>query len=155
MTGPLPVFRSSGTRGFSAAIVADARRIEARKLERVVQVRFTPSACTVQTPEGTVHARPGDAILRDTEAEQWCVSIERFPEKYRPLPPTVAGEPGRYVSLRNRVMAVHMDQPFEVLLSDGVSRLRGHGGDWLVDYGDGSLGIVAANIFAKTYELLG
>ena len=32
--------------------------------------------------------------------------------------------------------------------------LRGHAGDWLVDYGDGSLGIVARDIFATTYEIL-
>lgn len=154
-TEPVSVFRSSGTRGFSARIAGDPRCVEARKLEHVVHVRFTPSACTIQTPEGTVHAKPGDAILLGMEDEQWRVSIERFPEKYRPLPPTLAGEPGRYVSVRNRVVAVHMDDSFEVLLADGVSRLRGHGGDWLVDYGDGSLGIVAANIFAKTYEILG
>ncbi len=154
-TEPLSVYRSSGTRGFSAPVAADPRRVEARKLEHEVRVRFTPSACTVQTPEGTVHAKPGDAILVGMDDEQWRVSIERFPEKYRPVPPTIAGEPGRYVSLRNRVLALHMDAPFEVLLADGVSRLHGHSGDWLVDYGDGSLGIVTANIFAKTYEILG
>jgi hypothetical protein len=154
-TEPSSVFRSSGTRGFSARLVGDPRRVEARKREHVVLVRFTATDCTVQTPEGTVHAKPGDAILLGMDDEQWRVSIERFPEKYRPLPPTLAGESGRYVSLRNRVMAIHMEEPFEVLLADGVSRLRGHGGDWLVDYGDGSLGIVAAKIFAKTYEILG
>jgi PGDYG protein len=154
-TEPVSVYRSSGTRGFSPRIAGDPRRVEARKLEFVVRVRFTSSACTIQTHEGTVHARPGDAILLGMKNEQWRVSIERFPEKYRPLPPTLAGEPGRYVSLRIRVMAVQMNEPFEVLLADGVSRLRGQGGDWLVDYGDGSLGIVAADMFAKTYEILG
>jgi len=48
-----------------------------------------------------------------------------------------------------------MQQPFEVQLADGVSSLTGHAGDWLVDYGDGSLGIVAQDIFATTYEILG
>ena len=47
-----------------------------------------------------------------------------------------------------------MEQPFEVLLSDGISRLMGHVGDWLIDYGDGSLGIVSMPIFTKTYEIL-
>ena len=28
-------------------------------------------------------------------------------------------------------------------------------GDWLVDYGDGSLGIVSPAIFATTYEIIG
>jgi len=52
-------------------------------------------------------------------------------------------------------MALCMRERFEVILSDGVSRLRGHSGDWLVDYGDGSLGIVAPMSFADTYEILG
>jgi len=35
-----------------------------------------------------------------------------------------------------------------------VSRLHGHPGDWLVDYGDGSLGIVSRTIFPTTYEII-
>ena len=69
------------------------------------------------------------------------------------MPPTVAGEAGRYISLPNRIMAVPMSEPFEVLLADGLSRLTGRIGEWLVDYGDGSLGIVSADIFANTYEI--
>ena len=58
-------------------------------------------------------------------------------------------------SLTNSIMAVRMSSSFEVLLADGVSRLRGQPDDWLVDYGDGSLGIVAPAIFAATYEIVG
>jgi hypothetical protein len=47
-----------------------------------------------------------------------------------------------------------MDTPFKVVLADGVSHLTGRAGDWLVDYGDGSLGIVTQAIFATTYEIL-
>jgi PGDYG protein len=47
-----------------------------------------------------------------------------------------------------------MQEPFEVALADGVSHLSGRAGDWLVDYGDGSLGIVAEGIFATTYAVL-
>jgi hypothetical protein len=50
-------------------------------------------------------------------------------------------------------MAVPMTNAFEVLLADGVSRLSGRAGEWLVDYGDGSLGIVSEAIFANTYEI--
>jgi hypothetical protein len=150
----MALYRSSGQRGFSRVVADDPRRVEARKREREVTVRFTPVSCTVQTSEGTVHAKPGDAILTGMADEHWRVSRERFAEKYRPLPPTLAGEPGRYVSRRNRVLAVAIPQEFEVLLADGISRLRGHANDWLVDYGDGSLGIVTAPIFAQTYEVL-
>ena len=152
--GPLPLFCSSGQRGYSELIGADPRRVRARKLEREIDVRFTTIACTVQTPEGVVHAAPGDAIITGTAGEHWRVSRARFPDKYRPVPPTVAGEAGRYVSLRNRILALPMTEAFEVLLADGVSRLRGRPGEWLVDYGDGSLGIVSKAIFATTYEIV-
>jgi hypothetical protein len=153
--GQLPLFRSSGHRGYSSAISTDPRRAFARKLEREIDVRFTPIACTVQTAEGLVHAAPGDAIITGTAGEHWRVSRARFPDKYRPVPPTVAGEAGRYISLPNRILAVPMTEPFEVLLADGVSRLTGRAGEWLIDYGDGSLGIVSAPIFATTYEITG
>jgi hypothetical protein len=48
-----------------------------------------------------------------------------------------------------------MTVPFDVLLIDGQSRLHGKRGDWLVDYGDGSLGVVSKSIFATTYEIIG
>jgi hypothetical protein len=150
----VPLFYSSGQRGYSPLISADPRRVFARKLEREIDVRFTPVACTVKTSEGVVHAAPGDAIITGTAGEHWRVSRARFSDKYRPVPPTVAGQSGRYISLPNRIMAVPMTEPFEVLLADGVSRLSGVPGEWLVDYGDGSLGIVSAPIFATTYEIV-
>jgi hypothetical protein len=152
--GPSLQYRSSGQRGYASYVASDARRVVARKLEREIDVRFTPVDCTVHTPEGVVHARAGDAIITGTAGEQWRVSRSRFADKYRPVPPTLAGEAGRYVSLPNRIMAVPMTEAFEVLLADGVSRLSGRPGEWLVDYGDGSLGIVSQAIFATTYEIV-
>ena len=151
---PVPLFCSSGQRGYSSLVSGDPHRVVARKLEREIEVRFTPVECTVETPEGVVHARPGDAIVTGTAGERWRVSRARFADKYRPVAPTVAGEAGRYESLPNRIMAVPMTEAFEVLLADGVSRLGGRAGEWLVDYGDGSLGIVSQPIFATTYEII-
>jgi PGDYG protein len=151
----LPVYHSSGSQGYSSKISSDPRCVSARKLQRQIEVRFTPVACTVQTSEGVVHAAPGDAIITGTAGEHWRVSRVHFPHKYAPVPPTVAGEAGRYTSLPNRILALPMTGAFEVLLTDGLSRLRGRPGEWLVDYGDGSLGIVAQDIFATTYEILG
>jgi PGDYG protein len=149
-----PVFHSSGQLGFSRSVNDDPRHVAARKYERVIQVRFAPTACTVKTSEGIVHAKAGDAIITGTAGETWRVSQAHFAKKYRPVPPTVAGEAGPYMSLPNRILALQMLEPFEVVLADGVSRLRGRSGDWLVDYGDGSLGIVNQAIFATTYEIL-
>jgi hypothetical protein len=149
------IFRSSGRHGFSEYVSGNPRRVEARKREHTVQVRFTPVACIVETAEGSVQAKPGDAIITGIAGEHWRVSRARFAEKYRPAPPTIEGESGPYHSLRYRVLALQMDRPFEVLLADGLSRLVGHAGDWLIDYGDGSLGIVSKPIFDVTYEVLG
>jgi hypothetical protein len=102
-----------------------------------------------------VHAKVGDAILTGINGEHWRVSQARFPDKYRAAPSTPSGEDGAYISLPNRVFAVPMTGGFEVLLADGVSKLSGRAGDWLVDYGDGSLGIVSQRVFASTYEVVG
>jgi hypothetical protein len=132
----------------------DPRRVVARKLQNQVQVTFATGPCTVQTMEGTVHAKAGDAIVTGTAGEHWRVSSAHFGHKYHPVPPTEAGQNGTYRSLRYRVLAVPMTDGFEVLLSDGESRLAGRPGDWLVDYGDGSLGIVAPAVFGRTYEII-
>jgi hypothetical protein len=147
-------FRSSGRRGFSSLLTDDPRHVTARKFEREVGVDFAPAACIVQTSEGAVHAQPGDAILTGIAGERWRVTRAHFADKYRPVPPTRPGQAGRYLSLRNQILALRMTESFEVILADGVSRLHGHSGDWLVDYGDGSLGVVSPGIFATTYEIV-
>jgi hypothetical protein len=150
----LLVFRSSARTGFSPTMTADPRRVAARKLEQQVRVRFTQDPCIIATAEGQVHARPGDAIVTGAAGEVWRVSEARFAGKYRPSGTTRAGQPGLYVSEPNRVLALRLDEPFRVVLTDDVSELTGRPGDWLVDYGDGSLGVVAGDIFAATYEIL-
>lgn len=117
-------------------------------------MRFTDEPCIVRTPEGIVHAHTGDAILTGNGGHHWRVSQAKFAKKYQPVPPTAAGKSGRYRSLPNQILALQMHEPFDVALADGLSELRGSAGDWLVDYGDGSLGIVAQDIFATTYEIL-
>ena len=81
-------FRSSGRRGYSDSLRADPSRVFARKLEREIQVQFTPIACMV-------HAIPGERST-GTAGEHWR----------------------------------------------------------LVDYGDGSLGIVSRAIFSTTYAII-
>jgi hypothetical protein len=148
-------FKSSGRPGYTDEIGGNPRRVVARKLEREIQVRFATSAGKVQTNEGLVAVKPGDAVLTGLNGENWRVSSERFPAKYRPAATTAPGADGAYVSLPNRVFAVPMTASFEVLLSDGESKLSGKAGDWLVDYGDGSLGIVSSRVFDSTYEIVG
>jgi hypothetical protein len=155
LSGSRRVFKSSGKPGYTDEIGGEPKRVVARKLEREIQVRFAKAPETVQTNEGVVQARPGDAILTGINGEHWRVSQARFPDKYRPADTTAPGADGAYISLPNRVFAVPMAGAFEVLLSDGESILSGRPGDWLVDYGDGSLGIVSSRVFDSTYEIVG
>jgi hypothetical protein len=155
MSDARPLFKSSGQPGYTDEVGGNPSRVVARKLERVIQVRFAKEACTVQTNEGVVHAKVGDAILTGINGEHWRVSQARFPDKYRPADATTPGADGSYVSLPNRVFAVRMETGFEVLLADRESKLNGSAGDWLVDYGDGSLGVVSSRVFDQTYEVVG
>lgn len=130
------------------------RGVRARKRTHPVQVRFAQQGSAIDTLEGVVHARLGDAIVTGLFGEVWPVASASFAGKYQAVSPLEMGAPGLYLSLPIEVLAVPMRGPFEVVLADGHSRLRGQAGDWLIDYGDGSLGIVNAAIFDATYELL-
>jgi PGDYG protein len=151
--GPPRCYRSTGQRGFSPQIQALPGVTFARKTQGEVDVEFASTECTVKTREGKVHAHAGDAILTGAKGDRWRVSRAKFAEKYQPVVPTRAGQAGRYAALPIRVAAVRMPEDFSVVLADGVSVLAGTPGDWLVDYGDGSLGVIAPEIFATTYRV--
>ena len=150
----MPLFKSTGVPGYSNALRAHPDCRSARKREGRVQVRFAAADGQLQSREGTVHVRAGDAILTGSHGEQWRVSKAHFDDKYQPVPPAQAGSSGTYASRPIQVLALQMPQAFEVLLADGHSTLRGTTGDWLLDYGDGSLGIVSQDIFTRTYDLV-
>lgn len=151
----VPVFHSGGDTGMTEpAQAARSRGVRARKRVGTVQVCFVARAYAVETLEGVVQAKPGDAIVSGSFGEVWPVARDSFTGKYEALPPLEMGAPGAYLSLPIEVLATPMHAPFEVVLADGHSRLHGQAGDWLVDYGDGNLGVVNGAIFAATYEVL-
>ena len=139
-------FEAASAPGFLLDAADDPHR--ARKREFEVRVRFADAAGELQTPEGRVQVQAGDAVITDDKGRQWRVSRHHFDAKYRLLD----GE--RFCSRRIEVQARKMDEPFEVLLADRRSRLSGAPGDWLVDYGDGSLGVVSDTAFASSYDLI-
>jgi hypothetical protein len=150
----VPIFRGTGRPGFSSAVREVPAHVIARKLAREIDVRFAEEACIVRTAEGAVRAKPGDAILTGTSGEHWRVSRSHFSDKYTAVAPTVDGKAGRYRAKPYQVLALRMNEGFRVILSDGASELTGRAGDWLVDYGDGSLGIVSPLVFGNTYEIV-
>jgi hypothetical protein len=148
-SGKAMIYRAGGV----PPLPGDPRSVRARKREHAVQVRFALAGEVVPTREGPVTAYVGDAIVTGAAGEQWPVRPKTFASRYRPLPPLAAGEPGTYLGLPIEVLALRMDHPFAVALPDGAC-LAGQPGDWLLDYGDGSLAIVAATIFSMTYDLV-
>ena len=149
----LPLFHARPGAGFAAALANDPRAVTAKKLQRQVQVEFLTERRDVPTPEGAVHAFPGDAVVTDVDGASWPVPGAGFTARYAPLPPTVAGSAGTYVSAAQGVLALRMDGPFQVLLPDGLSRLTGQRGDWLVGGADGSLYVISAAAFARSYRI--
>jgi hypothetical protein len=152
------VFYASGIDGYSdamqTALDGVRARVRARKRSFPVQVVFAESDCTVSTLEGAVAARAGDAIVTGPAGEQWPVARARFMDRYQPLGALAPGVDGTYLSQPADVLALAMTVPFEVHLPGGDSRLAGQPGDWLLDYGDGNLGVIAPGIFSATYDIL-
>ena len=128
---------------------------KARKRKGLVSVVFCEKSATVQTLEGTVRCVPGDAILTGMHGEQWPVSREISDKLYDPILPVKMGKNGQYRSLSHEVEAARLIHQCKILLPPGKrGSLNGTAGDWLVRQQDGSLGIVASNIFFKTYDLI-
>lgn len=141
-------FRSGADR-----LDGDGLAVKARKRRHEVTVRFAQAPGSVATREGPVPYVSGDAIVTGGAGEQWPVARARFVTKYEPVPPTRAFADGRYRSLPQQVWARQVAAPFGVVLADGVAVLCGQTGDWLIDYGDGALGVVAQDLFFSFYQL--
>ena len=103
----------------------------------------------IQTREGAVPARPGDYVLTGVEGEVWPIAAEKFLATYEVAGATVCRK--RPIE----VLASQMNRPFTVKVSWQDSPLAGEPGDWLVQYGEQSYGVVGESIFAKTYDVIG
>ena len=103
----------------------------------------------IQTREGAVPARADDYVLTGVEGEVWPIPAEKFLATYE-----VAG-PAMCRKRPIEVLAMQMDRPFTVKVSWQDSPLAGEPGDWLMQYGEQSYGVVGESIFAKTYDVIG
>lgn len=151
MTAPPLIIRCEHGDGHAPAVAGDPRHIRAQKRRQRFAVRFAAHDGSVATLDGDVRMQAGDAVVTGLDGEQWPVARARFQASYAPVAPLAVGQDGLYDSLPLPVLALPLEQACEVLLPDGVSRLQGGPGDWLVDYGDGSLGVVASGLFARIY----
>lgn len=119
-----------------------------------VEVIFAESDGVIRTLEGSVSYKTGDAILSGLKGESWPIQRVKFLANYRPVSDAQPGSPGAYVKKPLTVWALQLEAPYAVSIGSKAEPLQGRKGDWLVQYGEADFGIVNADIFKITYELL-
>ncbi|MEC5404681.1 PGDYG domain-containing protein [Paraburkholderia sp. MPAMCS5] len=124
-------------------------------IPKVKSVRFATEAGTVSTLEGEVRCAAGDAIMTGTRGEHWPIQPGVFKQKYRPYGDTVSGQAGDYINVSGVVRARRLAADTTLTLGDGRGTLRGHSGDWVIEYPEADRAIVADDIFQETYHLIG
>lgn len=129
----------------------DPRALRVSKSPNPVRVAFAAGSGVCETLEGPVRFDAGDAILTGLRGERWPVRRDLFLAGYDPLPPTRSGESGTYRKAASVTYALRLDRPCEVPAGWRDDPLRGRPGDWLLQYADGSYGVVRDDIFRDTY----
>lgn len=118
----------------------------------IVEVQFATTDGHVDSREGKNRYSAGDALITGSTGDRWSVTRSRFDVKYAPLPPTTAGENGRYANIPTPVLAQQMPQAFSIEREAGGDVINGNAGDWLLQYAPGDHGIVAAAKFPQVYR---
>jgi len=117
-----------------------------------VLVTFAISDGEIQTLEGRVQYSTEDAILTGVQGESWPVGRAHFDSMYESDGDFAHGCDGKYRKKTSAyVFAKQMSETFTVSVGQG-DVLTGKAGDWLVQYQGGQQGIVANEIFRKTYQ---
>jgi PGDYG protein len=118
----------------------------------VVQVRFAEMEGELMSREGPNRYTTGDALITGSTGDQWCVSRNRFDQKYSPVSPLEHGIAGQYRNCPLPVLAKQMLQAFTAARSTGGDILSGAAGDWLVQYAPGDYGVVESTRFKSVYR---
>ena len=118
-----------------------------------VQVVFAELSGEVISREGPNRYAMGDALITSDSGDKWCVSRDRFEQKYEPLSGVRFGENGSYRNKPMPVLAKQMTEPFSVARSIGGDVLHGAIGDWLMQYAPSDFGITENRRFQSVYRL--
>ena len=115
----------------------------------VVQFERATVEQVVQTLEGPVTARVGDAIITGVKGERYPIQAPNFEAAYEFDEATGACWKKPIV-----VEAIQETAPFTVKVNWAQEPLQGKAGDYRLIYGPGDEGAVDAVIFAETYDIL-
>jgi hypothetical protein len=102
----------------------------------------------IETLEGPVPAQTGDVILTGTKGERWPIRRERFDDTYATEDNGICWKKPMVVD------AVRMAEPFLVTVGWSNTPLHGKPGDWHITYAENDFGVVDAEVFEQTYDLL-
>jgi hypothetical protein len=132
-------------------LTADPQALRVCKKPDPVRTQFATADGTCETLEGPVRFQAGDAILTGSHGEHWPVGRDTFRAAYDPVPPTHAGEDGDYRKAPSVTLALRLDRPRDVPVGWQNDPLHGRVGDWLLQYADGSYGVIRDPIFRDSY----
>jgi hypothetical protein len=130
---------------------ADLATLRVCKQPIPVEAEFAAADGVCETMEGPVRFRAGDAILTGPRGEHWPVQRDLFLASYDPIPPTGIGEDGRYRKAPSVACAQRLDRSCEVPVGWQNDPLHARPGDWLLQFADGSHGVVQDETFRETY----
>ena len=119
----------------------------------LVQVAFADKALDIDTLEGPVKCKAGDAIVTGVHGERWPIERPRFLSTYEAADSVVMFQPGFYRRKPAVVTARQLLAPMTIELSGARGALAAKAGDWLIHGGEGDQWVVADVIFQKTYTL--
>jgi PGDYG protein len=130
---------------------AEPRAFRVCKRPIPVLVEFAAADGVCETLEGTVRFRAGDAILTGVRGERWPVTREQFLASYEPVNGGRAGEDGSYIKAPMETYALRLDRPRDVPVGWQNDPLHGEPGDWLLQYADGTYGVMRDAVFRDSY----
>jgi PGDYG protein len=133
-------------------LAVDPRALRVCKKPIPVQVEFAVAEGTCGTLEGPVRFRAGDAIVTGVRGERWPVSRDAFLSAYQAVPPTQTGRDGVYRKGAASAHAMRLEERQDVPVGWQNDPLHGEPGDWLLQYADGSRGVLRDQIFRESYE---
>ena len=116
-----------------------------------VRAEFAAADGVCETLEGPVRYRAGDAILTGIKGERWPVKRDTFFSGYDAVAPTKPGEDGNYRKAPSVAHACRVDRAQDVPVGWQDDPLHAQPGDWLLQYPDGSYGVMQDNIFRASY----
>lgn len=122
--------------------------------DEVVEVQFAAQAGELMSLEGPNRYFPGDALVTGSTGDLWCVSRDRFDQKYLALAPLAHGQAGSYRNRPMPVLAKQIAESFTLARSHGGDILSGVAGDWVLQYAPGDYGVVANPRFQQVYRAL-